>query len=77
MIHNDRGLRVDASVVKKAHDVVVEVLLRVLGQANKDDARIVAERAVSTAMHQDRVWSEVQLLGRPNAKRATVAAEEG
>ena len=97
MSHNERGLRVsaynDTPVQRqgpvKRHDVTVEVLVRVDGQGNKNEAKARAEHVVNQALRAhipladyaaevwNRPWHRVKMLGRPNAKRAQMAPEEG
>ena len=75
MSHNERGLRIDGAPVKR-HDVVVEVLMRVEGSPNKDHARGHAEEVVRECLGERELWwTDARLLGRPNAKRATVAPD--
>ncbi len=78
MTHNDRGLRVSGEPVKR-HIVRVELDVEVTGQPNADTAKGHVENAVGACLtHGVRLGDyEMRFLGRPNAKRATVAPEEG
>ncbi len=75
MIHNERGLRVSGEPVK-THDVTV--VIRVEGQANAEMARSYVEDAVDECLESSNILQDYRLrmIGRPNAKRATVAPED-
>ena len=76
MSHNARGLRIDGKMVKR-HDVTV--VIRVEGQPNAEASKVVVENAVASCLVEG--WGSLadrgmQMLGRPNAKRAQLAPEE-
>ncbi len=75
MIHNERGLRVSGEPVKR-HIVRVEVDVEVTGKPNKDDARAAVEAFVAGSLYTGvPSVTPYRVIGRPNAKRATVAPD--
>ncbi len=76
MIHNERGLRTDGRPVRR-HIVRVELDVEVPGNMTNAEAREMGEGTVYVALNTSLKLKHqgVSLLGRPNAKRATVAPE--
>ncbi len=62
----------------KRHIARVELDLELIGNRTAQAARVVGEETVVRAMQQREIDDPLgaKMLGRPNAKRATVAPEE-
>ena len=75
MSHNERGLRIDGAPVKRSI-VTLDLPVETTGPRTNAEVRALVEDVVHDCMgERELAWTGVRLLGRPNAKRATVAPD--